>query len=102
MKYNMQFTCDYCGAEISQKDKDCSVCGAVFTRVRCPRCGYTAENNFFKKGCPTCFYKAPDFIKYSTKNVSNKKKNLHFWIYIILILTVNIALFLYAGLYLLK
>jgi hypothetical protein len=55
---NPRFFCENCGAEVPRNAKNCPQCGRFFASVRCPSCGFTGEEVFFKGGCPVCGYSA--------------------------------------------
>jgi len=54
-----RFFCDNCGIEVSRDTKACPQCGRFFAQVRCPACGFTAEESAFMRGCPSCGYSSP-------------------------------------------
>ncbi len=101
----MQFSCDYCSASISLKDKSCPQCGSVFAFVRCSNCQYNGESSEFKKGCPECGAKKNIIAKKTGEpNVKYKKmhtrnKGLWFWILVAFIVVIDVVLFLYAAYY---
>jgi hypothetical protein len=51
-----KFFCDSCGAEVRREAAVCPECGRFFTSVRCPRCGFSGDQDAFKEGCPRCGY----------------------------------------------
>jgi predicted RNA-binding Zn-ribbon protein involved in translation (DUF1610 family) len=51
-----KFFCENCGAEVNRNADRCPSCGRIFASVRCPACGFTGEEERFKKGCPVCGY----------------------------------------------
>jgi predicted RNA-binding Zn-ribbon protein involved in translation (DUF1610 family) len=49
-----RFFCGNCGEEVDQRDELCSHCGAVFSAIKCPQCGYRGKLHEFRHGCPSC------------------------------------------------
>jgi hypothetical protein len=52
-----RYFCEACGAEVRAGASTCPSCGAVFTAVRCPECGYEGRAPEFHAGCPVCGYR---------------------------------------------
>ena len=50
----MNFFCDNCGKEANLRDEKCANCGADFTGIRCPSCGFSGKPGNFLNGCPKC------------------------------------------------
>jgi ssDNA-binding Zn-finger/Zn-ribbon topoisomerase 1 len=90
-----RFFCDNCGAEVPMSAKSCPQCGRFFASVRCPKCGFTGNDEDFARGCPACGYSAvPDAAP--AKPGGNPKRNarggrkqpgeeagaLSFWMYL--------------------
>ncbi|MCL2834569.1 MAG: zinc ribbon domain-containing protein [Treponema sp.] len=86
MKKSPRFFCDNCGAEVPLNSKNCPFCGRFFSSVRCPSCGYSADENHFKSGCPQCGYSAPmpdKKIYIPAKKQCFKLADSPFWLYIL-------------------
>jgi predicted RNA-binding Zn-ribbon protein involved in translation (DUF1610 family) len=49
-----RFFCGNCGEEVNQRDELCPHCGAVFSAIKCPQCGYRGKLHEFHHGCPSC------------------------------------------------
>lgn len=49
-----RFFCGNCGEEVDQRDELCPHCGAVFSAIKCPQCGYRGKLHEFHRGCPSC------------------------------------------------
>lgn len=49
-----RFFCGNCGEEVDQRDELCPHCGAVFSAIKCPQCGYRGKLHEFRHGCPSC------------------------------------------------
>lgn len=100
----MQFSCDYCGASISLKDKSCPQCGSVFAFVRCSNCQYNGESNEFRKGCPKCGSKnivtkknEKADVRYQKLRARTRNKRVWFWVSLASLLAIDVILFLYVG-----
>ncbi|MCL2478847.1 MAG: zinc ribbon domain-containing protein [Treponema sp.] len=81
-----RFFCDNCGAEVPIKAKNCPECGRFFSSVRCPVCGFSAEEARFMSGCPRCGYSAPGQGQKQVKKQPNsviKTPFIPFWIYLL-------------------
>jgi hypothetical protein len=70
--------------------KHCPRCGRSFTSIRCQKCGFTGEEDFFDQGCPVCGYSA------SASPVSGGKKRiaagaLPVWVYALTLLALLIV-----------
>jgi len=94
MNKKPRFFCDNCGSEVGPNAKACQTCGRYFASVRCPACGYTADEASFKNGCPSCGYSAPPGSNKLSAEKPAAKKNagrhhlgptgkLPLWIYIL-------------------
>jgi len=102
MKKEPRFFCDNCGTEVARDTDTCSRCGRFFSSVRCPQCGFSADEDLFKNGCPQCGYSASSARKIrSEKPHSSKKKNpegkLPFWVYVF---SISAFIFAFAMLFL--
>lgn len=53
-----RFYCENCGRRVSESDEVCPHCGAFFTAIKCPHCGYRGKTHEFGNGCPKCGYLA--------------------------------------------
>lgn len=51
-----KFYCQKCGAVVGQEDSMCRSCGAIFSSVMCPECGFSGKGTLFGNGCPKCGY----------------------------------------------
>jgi len=51
-----RFFCNNCGTEVASGENRCPECGRYFSSVKCPRCGFSGEEQLFRDGCPVCFY----------------------------------------------
>jgi predicted amidophosphoribosyltransferase len=94
-----RFFCDNCNAEVPMTAKNCPGCGRFFASVRCPSCGYSADDADFKKGCPSCGYSAPP-KKAGIFQEAPKRKTfieaLPLWVYVVTALAfVSVAAALY-------
>jgi predicted RNA-binding Zn-ribbon protein involved in translation (DUF1610 family) len=59
MSKKPRFFCDNCGTEVGRNVNTCPKCGRFFASVRCPKCGFAADESAFRKGCPVCGYSTP-------------------------------------------
>ena len=53
-----RFYCENCGHRVAEDDDVCPHCGAFFTAIKCPHCGYRGKSHEFHNGCPKCGYLA--------------------------------------------
>ena len=89
-----RFFCDNCGTEVKRNSGRCPHCGRFFVFVRCPQCGYTAEEGKFAKGCPVCGYCTTERDNSSVKLPKRSfitAGKLPLWVYIIALLGLGIA-----------
>ena len=91
-----RYFCENCGVEVARNAKHCANCGSFFTSVRCPKCKHSGMPAEFKDGCPICGYafKPREMGKgIIQKNVKDSMNivSLPFWVYIIAISTLIIA-----------
>jgi predicted RNA-binding Zn-ribbon protein involved in translation (DUF1610 family) len=94
---NPRFFCENCGAEVPRNATNCPQCGRFFASVRCPSCGFTGEEAFFKGGCPVCGYSAAP-AKGKVLPWPEKKKApaiagaLPVWVYVTAVLALIVVL----------
>jgi predicted amidophosphoribosyltransferase len=87
-KGSPRFFCEHCGAEVSLKADACPSCGRSFASIRCPKCGFTGDQNQFGNGCPDCGYSAKfdeSLPSLSAKEPFFTNASLPLWVYFITI-----------------
>jgi predicted amidophosphoribosyltransferase len=85
-KGSPHFFCEHCGAEVRRSADSCPSCGRSFASVRCPKCDFTGEANFFANGCPECGYSAhfdDSLPSFGTIHTVQKNAPLPFWVYVV-------------------
>jgi uncharacterized membrane protein YvbJ len=65
------FICEKCGRPVPARSKRCAHCGKIFDGVKCPRCGFTGDQELFESGCPICGYSGESALN---RNISKQKK----------------------------
>jgi predicted amidophosphoribosyltransferase len=78
-----RFFCDNCGEEVGRNDKTCPHCGRFFASIRCPKCGFSADDASFKKGCPACGYSVPPGSAAYSQGEKVPAGKLPLWVYIL-------------------
>lgn len=58
-----RFFCENCGEEVEEDQELCPHCGAIFTAIKCPRCGYRGKLHEFFNGCPSCGFLGEDRVR---------------------------------------
>ncbi|MDR3325483.1 MAG: hypothetical protein LBS82_05835 [Spirochaetaceae bacterium] len=83
-----RFVCDNCGAEIAASEKRCPQCSRYFSSIRCPKCGFTGQEEQFLGGCPGCGAAKTR----SVKKAPPPKPELPTWAYAVAIGVMVLAL----------
>ena len=67
-----RFFCGNCGEEVDQRDELCSHCGAVFSAIKCPQCGYRGKLHEFRHGCPACGFLGEHRVRDTGESTSQR------------------------------
>jgi uncharacterized membrane protein YvbJ len=69
------FFCQDCGTRVPRDAERCPSCGAAFSSVKCPKCGYSGPHRLFANGCPSCGYLKKEKTDYPVREPVKKKSS---------------------------
>ncbi len=98
-----RFFCENCSNEVEEKNDVCPHCGAFFTAVKCPECGYRGKLHEFRNGCPKCGYlsdaNGEDDTTAGLKIETRSKKPLPSWLFWFILLFLVLSFIVLSRIY---
>lgn len=98
-----RFYCENCGKEVEESHDICPHCGAFFTAIKCPKCGFRGKLHQFDHGCPRCGYLSErDFEEIRQVDLGETRKPrkpLPTWLFLLILGIMLLSFFILSRIY---